>query len=162
MKPTRNNSATDAGKSILPAWQSRCASGASDVDKEACHGDWRPGVVVWRGHHPSELPMRFRDIFQLEESTARLGNFIYNLLVKALIFSLAIVGYAALAIGLNFLFEVGASLLGFDDKTSVLLKAGSGLFFVILVVTTVLFGIGDILKLNWYYLRHEGRGNGRD
>ena len=106
--------------------------------------------------------MSFRDIFQLEESTARIGNLIYNLLVKALIFSLAIVGYAALAIGLNFLFKVCAPLLSFDDKTEVLLKAGSGLFFVILVVTTVLFGICDVLKLSGYYLRHGGRGNGRD
>ena len=106
--------------------------------------------------------MSFRDIFQLEESTVRLGKLIYNLLAKALIFSLAIVGFAAFGIGLNFLFEVGASLLGLDDKTEVLLKAGAGLFFVTLVVTAVLFGIGDVLKLSWYYLRHGGGENGRD
>ena len=100
--------------------------------------------------------MRFRDIFELEESTVRLGQRIYNLLARALFFILAIVSFAALGVGLNFLFEIVASLLGLDDNTEILLKAGAGLFFVILVVTTVLFFIGDVLRLIWYYLRHGG------
>ena len=106
--------------------------------------------------------MDFRDIFQLEESTIRIGRRIYNLLVQALMFSLAIVGFGALGVGLNFLLPIVASLLGLDDKTQVLLKAGAAVFFVILVVTTVLFGIGDVRRLLWYYWRHGEGKNGGD
>ena len=106
--------------------------------------------------------MNFRDIFQLEDSTVQTGQRIYNLLVRTLMFALAIVGFAGLAVGLNFLLPVVASLLGLGDETLTLLRAGAAIFFVILVVATLLYSIGDVLTLVWYYLRHGEGENGQD
>ncbi len=106
--------------------------------------------------------MRVRDIFRLEESTIRLGKRIVNLMAKGLMFSLAIVGFGALAIGLNLFLPIVASQLGLDDKTQVLLKAGAAVFFVVLAVTSVLFGIADVCKLFWYYWRDGESKDGRD
>ena len=76
-------------------------------------------------------------------------------------FGIAIVFVGVVSVGLNYLQPHAAFILGLDEKTQGMIQAGSAIFFVVLVVAALLFAIGDVVKLVWYYLSGREGENGR-
>lgn len=103
--------------------------------------------------------MGLREIFRLEESTERLARGIYNFLFRVAVFSIAILTLVGVGIGVSFVVIQGGVLIGLDAKTQDYLKAGSGVLYVLLVIGSFLFALGDLAQLLWYYFF---RGVGSD
>ncbi len=104
--------------------------------------------------------MAMRDMFRLDDSTVGLGRRVYNLLYRVVIFALATVVLGAVGILLGFLILFGADLVGLDEKTKDLMKASAGMLYVLLVISSLLFALGDVLQLLWYYLTSGVGRNG--
>lgn len=96
--------------------------------------------------------MTMRDMFRLDDSTVVLGRRVYNFLSRVVIFAVATVALGALGIVLGYLILFGADLIGLDAKTKDLIKASTGVLYVLLVISSLLFAVGDLLQLLWYYL----------
>ena len=104
--------------------------------------------------------MRLREIFTPDDSTVRICRSVYNLLIRAAVFTLAIVILAWLGIGLNFFLLQAALPMDLDPKTQTLVRASSNTFFIILAITTLMFSLSDILKLIWYHFSRRNGNNG--
>lgn len=106
--------------------------------------------------------MTLRDMFRLDDSTVILGRRVYNFLYRVVIFAVATVVLGALGILLGLLILFGADQIGLDAKTKDFIKAATGVLYVLLVISSLLFAVGDLLQLLWYYLTSGVRENGTD
>ena len=106
--------------------------------------------------------MSLREVFRLEESTTRQARGVYNLLVKTVIYSVAIVALIGIGVVLNFVIVHGSALIGLDDKTQNLLSTGSKVLYVLYVVLAFILGVGDQLRLMRHYISGEESRNDRE
>ncbi|MDE2788297.1 MAG: hypothetical protein OXL37_16780 [Chloroflexota bacterium] len=89
-----------------------------------------------------------------------LGRRVYNFLYRVVIFAVATIVLGAVGILLGFVILFGADLIGLDEKTKDLMKASTGMLYVLLVISSLLFAVGDLLQLLWYYLTSGVGRNG--
>ena len=104
--------------------------------------------------------MTLRDMFRLDDSTVILGRRVYNFLCRVIIFAAATVLLGAVGILLGYLILFGSDLIGLDGKTRDLIKAATGMLYVLLVISSLLFAVGDLIQLLWYYLTSGAGKNG--
>ena len=67
-----------------------------------------------------------------------------------------------MGVGVGFLVIEGGVLIGLDEKTRDLLKASSGILYVLLVMGSFLFALGDLAQLVWYYFFGGVGSDGRE
>ena len=99
------------------------------------------------------------EIFRPDRNTLALGSRLVNLFYRVVVVAAFLVLLGGVAVVLNYAATFGAELIDLDQRARPYIRAGGGLLYGLLVISSLVFGLADILQL---YRNYFSRGADND